>query len=401
MSYLIAGCGPGGIRCAEEIRRRDKTGEIVMISPEDSRPYSRITVPEYLTGEVEKENIYFKPESFFADNNIKLITGRTLVSLKPEKHIAVLDSGEELSYDKLLLATGSSPAMPPWANVNISGVNKLWGKADAESLAKKIHAGEKAIIIGGGLVGMQAARALSDHGLDVCVLEAADRLMFQQLDETAAEMLKKAAQNTGIRIETDVFVEEIREKDSRACGVTLRSGEKIEADHILICVGVRPNLGMLDGLDLDCQRGLETDLTMRTSIPDVFAAGDIVRTTVFGGESQEIRAIWINAVRQGTIAGANMAGGNEVFEGSRALNSIQLFGLAIASAGCISAAQGMTEEILSYPVSGTYCKLVMEGDVLRGALIAGDIQYAGPLFAKIGRPLNGFLGKSAEIVAGR
>ena len=401
MSYLIAGCGPAGIRCAEEIRRRDKTGEIVMLSPEDSRPYSRITVPEYLTGEVEKENIYFKPESFFADNNIKLITGKTLVSLKPEENIAVLDSGEELRYGKLLLATGSSPAMPPWDNVNADGVHKLWGKADAENLAKKINTGEKAIVIGGGLVGMQAARALSDHGLDVCVLEAADRLMFQQLDETAAEMLKNAAQSTGIRIETGVFVEAIRKKDGKASGVTLRSGEEIEADHILICTGVRPNLGMLEGLDVDWQRGLETDLSMRTSIQDVFAAGDIVRTTVFGGDTSEIRAIWINAVRQGIIAGANMAGGNEIFEGSRALNSIQLFGIAIASAGSISAADGMSEEVLSYPVSGTYCKLIMEGNVLRGALIAGDIRYAGPLFAKIGRPLNGFLGKAAEIMAVR
>ena len=399
MSYLIAGCGPAGIRCAEEIRRRDKTGEIIMISPEDSRPYSRITVPEYLTGEVEKENIYFKPESFFADNNIKLIEGKTLAGLKPEEHIAVLSDGEELRYKKLLLATGSSPAMPPWANMNVSGVHKLWGKSDAEKLAKTISAGEKAIIIGGGLVGMQAARALSDHGLEVCILEAAGRLMFQQLDETAAEMLKTATQNSGIRVETGVFVEEIREKGGSACGVTLRSGEKIDADHILICVGVRPNLGMLEGLDVDWQRGIEADLSMRTAIPDVYAAGDIVKTTVFGGESVEIRAIWINAVRQGIIAGANMAGGNEVYEGSRALNSIQLFGIAIASAGSISASEGMTEDILSYPASGTYCKLVMEGDVLRGALIAGDIQYSGPFFAKIGRPLSGFLGKSGKIIS--
>jgi NAD(P)H-nitrite reductase large subunit len=160
-------------------------------------------------------------------------------------------------------------------------------------------------------------------------------------------------------------------------------------------MGVRPNLDMLEGLGLNYNQGLETDEYMRSPLPDIYAAGDVVLGPVFPLAEKAVRAIWINAVEQGMIAGINMAGGNAVYRGSRALNSIQLFGLAIASAGTVSAAEGQREEILSYPASGNYCKLVMAGETLAGALLAGDISRAGPLFQKIGGPLSGYLGPGA------
>ncbi len=389
--YLIAGCGPAGVRCAEEIRRRDVSGSITVLSPEDTRPYSRITAPEYMTGEIEQENIYFKPETFYEEHNITCLGSRLCV-LRPEEHVAVLENGEEILYGKLLLATGSSAAMPPWAEPSLPGMHSLWGKADAERLAGEIIPGEPAVVIGGGLVGMQAARALNGLGIPVTVLEAAERLMPQQLDAAAAGMLEQAARRAGVEVRTGVFVESITRKNGRVSGVLFKTGERLNAAHVLVCVGAIPNLDMLAKILPDWRRGVEVDEFMRTKLPDVYAAGDVARAAVFEGGGKEVRAIWHNAVRQGAIAGMNMTGAAEEYEGARAQNSIQLFGLAVASAGIVLARQGMREQVISPASTGTYLKIIVDGENLSGALIAGDIRGAGPLFAKLGGPLTGFLG---------
>lgn len=388
MRYLIAGCGPAGVHCAEAIRRRDKDAPITMLSPEGCRPYSRVTVPEYMTGEIAQEHIYFRPGSFFSDAGIEVHT-RRLVSLSPEARTAVLDDGTKLAYDSLLLATGSRPAVPLWADMSLPGVYSLWGKDDAERLASKIASGDTAVIIGGGLVGLQAARALNDHGLRVTVLEAAGRLMPRQLDEAASDMLRSAAEARGVRIKTGVSVTKIRRQAGRACGVMLKSGERFEASHILVCAGVRPNLEMLEGIEADWERGVEVDERMRTAVPGVYAAGDIVKAPLYGEGERGVRAIWLNAVQQGVIAGINMAGGDAAYDGSRTLNSIQLFGLAIASAGRIITEPNM-REIRYFPASaGNYRKITLSGDVLTGAILVGEIQAAGPLFARLGESLTG------------
>jgi NAD(P)H-nitrite reductase large subunit len=392
MDYVLAGNGPAAVSCARAIRGRDKQGRVFILSPETRRPYSRISVPEYLTGEVKEEDLYFRTEDFYRENGIEPLYGEKLEALEPEDHIAVLSGGRRLPYHKLLLATGSRPLFPSWLDVSSGGVYSLWDKKDAEILAGKAMPGEKAVIIGGGLVGLQAARALHDHGLEITVVEAADRLMPQQLDYAASSMLREATEKVGLAVRAGVFVEKLRQTGGAVCGVLLKNGEELAASLVLAAIGVRPNLSMLESSGADYRQGLEVDEYMYTGLPDIYAAGDVVKGPVFPAGNKEVRATWMNAVEQGRIAGINMAGGRTSYEGSRVVNSIRLFGLSIASAGKIFPGEGQRELVFSPASSGSYGKLVMAGEMLLGVLLAGDIQRAGPLFQKIGGPLTGFLG---------
>lgn len=395
MKYIIAGNGPAAVHGVKAIRHRDPEGEILMISPEEGQPYSRITMPEYLTGEVSEEGIYFE-EDFYERWRVRTCLGRRIVKIHPEERYVTLDDGDTISYEELLLATGSHSSLPSWADLEVPGVYGLWCKADAEAISSQVGPDKKAVIIGGGLVGMQAARALSAQGMSVTIVELADRLMVTQLDHTAADMLKQATEKAGIQVFLSTMVEGI-EKDAqgRACGVRLENGKCLSADLVLVCVGVRPNLEMLDGLPIEHARGVLVDEGMRTSLPHVYAAGDVTQAPVYPAGEPAVRAIWLNAVEQGEIAGENMAGGCRRYEGSRAMNSIQLFGLSLISAGRTVAGAGQDEVILKDPeTTGVYQKLVLDGVTLVGMLLAGDVQQAGLLYQKIGKPVNqGFWGR--------
>ncbi len=365
-----------------------------MISPENNPPYSRITVPEYLSGEVEEEHIYFAGQEFYSENKIETRLGRKLANVDPKAHTARLDSGEALVYDRLLLATGSRPFLPAGIDPSVPGVFSLWNKEDSEKIAGFAKPGDRAVIIGGGLVGMQGARALTAAGLSVSVVELADRLMAQQLDGVSAQMLRDAAENAGIGVYLSTSLESIRIENGRAAGAVLSGGIRLPTEMVLVCVGVRPNLSMLDGLDVAHDRGIEVNERMQTPLPDVYAAGDVVLGHLYGSDEKAVRAIWLNAVEQGAVAGENMAGGNAVYGGSRSMNSIQLFGLSLASAGYTVAREDMREIVLSSPAEGTYGKLVLDGKTIVGMLLAGDIRQAGVLYHKIGTAYaDGFWGR--------
>lgn len=392
MRYLIAGNGPAAVNAARAIRSLDGAGEIVMVSPEANEPYSRITVPEYMAGETDESGMLFAP-GFYEDCGVQTRLGVSVASLRPEEHTAVLSSGEEIKYDKLLLATGATPFVPDWADMSLRGMYTLWNKADAEQIRQSMAPGENAVIAGAGLVAFQAARALNAYGMKV-TLVARRYIMSRQLDAHAAEMLKSAAESCGVRVLLHTSVSELHSANGEVTGVTLTSGERIDTRCVLACMGTKPNLDMLTGL-VDCDGGIDVDDYMHTALPDVYAAGDIVRAKMHGG-GRGVRAIWPNAVAQGRTAGLNMAGCPTLWEGSRAMNSIELFGLSFISAGVTDAAEGETETLLSAKPND-YRKLITDGDgVLRGVMFAGAVREAGILAERVGEKIGGFMGTLPE-----
>lgn len=394
MRYLIAGNGPAAVNAVRAIRSLGDTGEIVMVSPEDNEPYSRITVPEYMAGEIDEGGMLFAP-GFYSEYGVRTKLARSVVKLFPDKHIAVLSSGEEIVYDKLLLATGARPYVPDWADMSLRGMFTLWNKSDAEAVKPCMEPGANAVIAGAGLVAFQAARALSSFGMKV-TLVARRFIMSRQLDAHAAEMLRAAAEEHGVRILLHTSVTRLLSDGGAVTGVELSNGETIASRCVLACMGTKPNLGMLDGL-LEYDGGVDVDDHMHTALPDVYAAGDIVRARMASG-GRAVRAIWPNAVAQGRIAGLNMAGHPELWDGSRAMNSIELFGLSFISAGETEPAEGEREIMLSCK-ERDYRKIITDGTgTVRGVTFAGAVREAGIFAAKVGMSASGgFMGSLPEL----
>jgi len=215
----------------------------------------------------------------------------------------------------------------------------------------------------------------------------ADRLMPAQLDQAAGEMLLKAIVNQGVQVFLGTEVKALQVKDNKVEGVQTVN-QFLEAELVIVSVGVIPNIDFLSEGSVQIERGILVNEYMQSSVPTIYAAGDIAQArSMLTGESM-LRALWLTAVQQGKIAGASMAGSEEAYAGSNAMNSIQLFGLPVISLGRIEGGPGVEEIILSQPTSGVYQKLLLEDGRLTGLLFAGDVQEAGVMYHKLGQPLN-------------
>ncbi|MHB8125450.1 MAG: NAD(P)/FAD-dependent oxidoreductase [Desulfitobacteriaceae bacterium] len=408
MRYIIVGNGPAGISAIEGIREYDPYGEIVIVASEGKLPYNRILVPEYMVGEVVESELFIRDSGFYEQNKVEVIVGRA-VAVDVGKHCITLEDKlekeYELEYDRLLLATGSQNIVPSWIDRNIQGVCSLWDKADSLIIAEQLkNSGIKqAVIIGAGLVGLQAARALKSYGLEVTLIEKSSRIMPVQLDEAASKMLLQAAETMGIKVYLNTEVTALVASKQKISAVETTEAT-LPADLVLIAIGVKPNIDWVDTV-IARKQGILVNEDLQTNIPGIYAAGDIAQAwDPLSGESVQ-RAIWLNAIRQGKIAGANMAGAQEKFTGISNMNSIELFGFSLVSLGNTTGIQGeekalaYREQILSYPSSGSYQKLVFSGKNLVGVLFVGDIQQSGILYHKLGCPLTeGYLGKFRTVV---
>jgi len=385
--YVIVGNGPAGTNAIEQIRNIDPTGKIILIAQEANLPYSRITTPEYMTNELEEQDIYIRSADFYENYAVETRLGHRVEQVLAQENLVILEDGEKISYDKLLLATGSRPFIPSWIDLEVEGVFSLWNKADSEEINSFLPQVKNAVIIGGGLVGLQAARALNTYGIKVSVMEMANRLMPGQLDQAAADMLLKALANHGVQVCLETEVKSLQVKDNKVEGVQTVD-QLLEAELVIIAVGVRPNLEFLTESEVQIEKGIVVNEFMQSSVPTIYAAGDIAQaTSLLTGESM-LRALWLTAVQQGKIAGASMAGSRTAYPGSHAMNSIQLFGLPIISLGRIEGGPGVEEVILRQPASGVYQKLLLEDGRLTGLLFAGEVQEAGVLYHKLGQQLN-------------
>ncbi|MDR3349300.1 MAG: FAD-dependent oxidoreductase [Acidaminococcales bacterium] len=394
MRYLLAGGGPAAVFCAEAVRRLDSAGDITMLAPDAGRLRGRMALPEYLGGDLPKESACFRPETFCRDHKIQPISGRKLSSVYPEKSVAVLSDGSELRYDRLLLATGSHPICPEWFKEGCQGLYTFWEEEDAEKLAAHIKPGDKAVVAGGGLVGLKVAEALRKVGLEVTVLEAAGQIMPRQLDETASALASEAAAAAGVAVKTSTAVAGIGVAGQKVESVMLSNGKEIPAAHVVVCIGVKPNLRMLAHLGAETAGGVEVDCHMRTRWEGVYAAGDVAKGGVFPAGGKQIVATWQNAVKQGTAAGVNMAGGFLAYEGSIRVNTANIFGRPLAAAGETLRGPGLEEAVFYNPSSGCYRKLILREATLVGFILWGDIRRAGALLPMIGASLRDFPGKA-------
>jgi nitrite reductase (NADH) large subunit len=361
--YLIIGNGVAGTTAAENIRKNDKDGNITIITDEDCPFYYRVRLNDYIAGELTESALKAKKEQWYKDLKINLRLKARAVNVDPEKRIVVTDGGDSLIYDKLLFASGSYSFIPPMKGVEKKGVFAIRNIQDARRIiafAKEIR---EVVIIGGGLLGLEAGHALRKLNKSLMVVEFFPRLLPRQLDKEGASRLQSIMEGMGFRFRLGTSTEEIEGADT-VNAVKLKDGEKLPAEIVIISAGVRPHMGLAKTMGIECDKGIKVDEYLRTSFPDIYAAGDVVE---FKGVSY---GIWPAAMDQGKIAGTNIAGGNIVYKGTTMSTTLKVVGIDLASAGDIDADNKHEARISTS--EKTYKKIVIDDNRLIGCIMLGD-----------------------------
>jgi NAD(P)H-nitrite reductase large subunit len=383
MEYTIIGGGIAAYAALKAIRDLDRESRVTVVSAEEHCFYYRPMTPLVVKGDRERDEILYAGDL----PDFHTIHDRA-TGLDPATGIITLAHGGPLAFERLLIATGSSPVIPKIKGISKDNVYLLRTLADAEKLREGAKAAKRAVIIGGGLVGIKKAVALHRSGLAVTVIEEQEEILLPRLDREGAAMVAEKLRREGITILTGEGVVEI---DEPGRAVTLASGTVLAADLVCVAVGVRPNLEWLAGSGLAIEQGLVVDRRMRTSAEHIYAAGDVVQTRDLVTGKSMVSALWTNAVAMGRTAGLNMAGGKMDYPGSlEIMNATEIEHLAMISVGDINPA-GSGYEIATRRRPDSYRKLVFRNAALVGAVFLGDIENAGVYTAliKSGLPLGG------------
>ncbi len=378
MNYLIIGNSAAAVGAVEAIRKKDKKGEITILSKEPYLAYSRPLITEFLADLVTEKGMSYRAEDFYKDNNVSLKLGVSAKSIDAKKKMVSASDKKEYAYDKLLIATGGSPIIPPMKGMNKKGIFLLRDLDASKDIKKNLKGAKKVVVIGGGLIGMKTAEGIYEAGIKVTVVELADRILNRILDEKGSRIFEDYLKDKGMNIITSDSVVEITGA-KKATGVKLKSKKKISCDLVIIAVGVRPNLDVVKNIGIETKQGIIVDNKMQTNMPDIYAAGDVVQADDMLSGEKRVNAIWPLAYKQGRIAGANMAGSNKLYEGGFAQNSLTVLGLSTISMGIVDPPSKNGYEIITGRGNGKYSykKFIFDKDTIIGGIFIEDIDRSG------------------------
>lgn len=363
--YLIIGNGAAGTMAAEAIRQTDRDGKIVLLTKEALPFYSRMRLPEYVAGRIPEKDLIIKKPDWYKERAIDLRMETTVARVDFKAKQALTDTNEVFSYDRLLLAAGSASFIPPVEGRDKENVFSLRSVADAGILANLPPKLERVVVIGGGLLGLEAGAALLAQGRKVTVVEFFDRLLPRQLDVQGANLLQGLMESMGFEFRLGQVTEEITGEEAVA-GVRLKSGELLKADVVVFAAGVRSDLALVQGSAIETDKGIVVDERMETSLSGVFAAGDVAQ---YDGINF---CIWPEAVEQGRVAGINMAGGEADYRTIAPSNRLKVAGIAVASAGEIDADNKFLSDT---SIQGDVYKKIVTNDKggTIGCIMIGDL----------------------------
>lgn len=383
MRYLIVGNCAAGINAIEGIRRLDKDGKITVISDENSLAYCRSLITDYVAGVRKKDNILYREKNFYDKNGVSLVLGEKASRVDVLKKEVILQKGDSLPYDKLLIATGASPKPLGIKGEEKYGVFGFRTLRDADEIIKLGDETGQAIIFGGGLIGLKAAYGLKKRGVDVWVMVKSPRVLSQVVDTEAAQMIGRWLQENGISIRTGIGPQKIL-GNSEVEEVLLDNGEKLRAKLVIAGKGVMCNTAVAKGSPIKTHWGVLTDDFLQTSVEGIFAAGDVAETKDIATGSMTINALWTAACEQGRITGMNMVEMVKRYPGSIGANSADFFDLPFISVGAVRVKEeGYEQLIRSNPKEFKYKKVVLKGNRLVGFITINNIENAGVYTALI------------------
>ena len=366
MKYVIIGNSTAGIATIEAIRSVDKKGTITVISSENRHCYGRPTISYYLKGDIGREQMYYRDAEFYIRNGVTLLSGKTAEKIDASRKEVVLSDGKKIAYDKLLVATGSRPFMPKIDGAEKVKIYSFMTYDDMLALDAAIAKDKNVLVIGAGLIGLKCVEGILQRVKSVTVVDLADRVLPSVLDCEGAAFVQSKLEGKGVKFVLDDCVVSLAEN----CAM-LKSGQKITFDILVMAAGVAANIELVKAAGGACNRGIIIDAHGKTSIPDVYAAGDCAEGFDSSIGQNRVLALLPNAYLQGECAGKNMAGKDCVFDKAIPMNAVGFFGLHVLSAGIYDG------ECVSEVTAERYKKLFIKGNKLVGFILIGKIERAG------------------------
>ena len=365
--YVIIGGGIAGVSCVEGIRSVDPEGSVTIVCAEAHSNYGRPLISYYLEGKTDVERMSYRGADFYEKNAVRVLHGVSAAAIDPAAHKVTLSDSAELPYDALCLCTGSHPVIPKFAGLDTVELKFTFTTlADALALEQTVTKETKVLVIGAGFIGLKCAEGLRDRAGSVTVCDMAEHVMPANLDADAAAILQRHLEQNGVGLILGDSV-----KRFKGGVAELQSGGEVPFDVLVIAAGVRPETQLFAAAGGKIGRGVPVDETMKTALPDIWAAGDCTESLDVTTGKADVLAVLPGACMGGRCAGANMAGGSAVFDKGIKMNSIGFFGLHLMSAGTYT-------DLVWSEVTDTSCKkLFARGNRLTGFILVGDVARAG------------------------
>jgi len=397
MQHVIIGAGPAGVIAAETLRKNDPKGEIVLIGDEPEPPYSRMAIPYLLIERVQEDGTHLRHTADHFQKHAIDVRQDRVTAVDTVNRRLTLKGGDALTYDRLLVATGSRPIKPPVPGIDLPGVHPCWTLEDARHILRLAQPGAKVVLIGAGFIGCIILESLAERGVDLTVVEMGDRMVPRMMNQTAGNMIRNWCEAKGVKVHTGTRVNAIEaghaqgalHRLAEAVGlsnaspqrlqVTLDNGHQLEADLVISAAGVQPNVDFLKHSEVELEQGVLVDYQLRTNIPEIFAAGDVAEGRDFSTGGYQVHAIQPTASDHGRVAALNMAGANTTFQGSFNMNVLDTLGLISSSFGLWMGVDGGDSVELCNPDEFRYLNLEFQDDVMVGATSLGLTQHVGVL----------------------
>lgn len=382
MRVIIVGNGLAGIISAKTLRELDKKVEIEVFAEEKYYYYPRPNLIEFLAGTIPFERMFAFPQEWYREQNINIHLGKPVTRIFPDSQEIEVAGGKKEKYESLLLANGSFSFIPPFKGTDKKGIFALRTLDDAFELLEYLKNHQKVVVIGGGLLGLEIARAMKLRGARVDVVEFFDRLLPRQLDIQGASLLKAQIENMGINVHLGLATEEILgQNDVR--GLRFKGEREIEMDLAIVAAGVRSNIRLAKEAGLETDRGLVTDDYLQSSNPKIFGAGDVIqhRGRVYG--------IIPSSFNQARVVASNILGKKEKYEGTVPSNTLKVAGLDLTSVGLVNPEEGTSEEFRKEKKEeGIYKKIVIQKGVVVGAIWMGTKKGVNEIIRVISQKIN-------------
>ena len=390
---VMVGNGMAGVRALEELLKlAPDLHDIAVFGAEPHPNYNRIMLSPVLAGEQTIDEIILNPVSWYEEHGIRLRLGRKVTRIDRARRVVISDDGSEESYDRLLLATGSNPFILPVPGKDLEGVIAYRDIADTQTMIETAATHRHAVVIGGGLLGLEAANGLRQRGMEVTVVHISPWLLERQLDKVAGKLLQRALEERGIRFLLPAHTEALLGNDEgRVCAVRFKDGREVPADLVVMAAGIRPNTELAREAGLRCDHdgrgGISVTDTLQTATdPRIYAVGECAshRGVAYG--------LVAPLYEQGKVVANHLAQlGIGRYQGSQVSTKLKVTGINLFSAGDFMGGDDTEEIVLSNPMAGTYKKLVIQGDKLVGACLYGDTADGSRYFELIreGRSISG------------